>query len=152
MCSRKKISLEFNGCRISSPCPSPPLPEPPPVAAVNFIPHSIIASTWLCAGDWSEKKAFFTALETWPKDVRPAVHWSESQADRRPFAHSDYIQGPMNLHGKEADVDVMIEAKFKERTLLKFRDETMRQAQAGPSAELVENDSAADVATSTNIV
>lgn len=80
------------------------------------------------------------------------MHWSESQADRKPSAHSDYIHGPMNLHGKEADVDVMIEAKFKERTLLKFRDETMHQAQAGPSAELVETDSAADLATGTNIV
>ena len=50
------------------------------------------------------------------------MHWSESQPDRKPFAHSDYIQGPMNLHGKEADVDVMIEAKCMERTLLRFRD------------------------------
>ena len=87
-----------------------------------------------CAGDWSEEEAFFAALETWPKDVRPAVHWSESQEDRKPHAHSDYIQGPMNLHGKEADVDVMIEAKCKERTLLRFRDATM--GKADPAAEL----------------
>ena len=40
----------------------------------------------------------------------------------------------MNLHGKETDVDVMIEAKCKERTLLKFRDETM--AKVEPSADL----------------
>ncbi|KAL3142635.1 hypothetical protein ABBQ38_002945 [Trebouxia sp. C0009 RCD-2024] len=93
-----------------------------------------------CSGDWSEKEAFFAALETWPKDVRPAVHWSESQPDRKPHAHSDYIQGPMNLHGKEADVDVMIEAKCKERTLLRFRDGAPDEAEPvshpDPAAEL----------------
>ena len=86
-------------------------------------------------------------METWPKDVRPAVHWSESQPDRTPSAHSDYIQGPMNLHGKEADVDVMIEAKCKERTLLSFRDGTMRQPHYGQSAELTKADSAAELAS-----
>lgn len=98
-----------------------------------------------CVGDWAEKEAFLAALETWPKDVRPAVHWSESQPDRRPSAHSDYIQGPMNLHGKEADVDVMIEAKFKERTLLKFRDGTMGSTDS--SAELAQADPSAELAT-----
>ena len=31
-------------------------------------------------------------------------------------------QGPMNLHGLEKDIDVMIEAKCKERALLRFRE------------------------------
>ena len=88
----------------------------------------------LSVGGWTEKEAFYAALETWPKGVRPAVHWSESQEERRPSAHSDYIQGPMNLHGKERDVDVMIEAKCKERTLLRFRDETM--VKQDPSTDL----------------
>ena len=57
--------------------------------------------------------------------MRPVVHWSESQEGRKPHAHSDYISGPMNLCGHAADVDVMIEAKCKERTLLRFRDETL---------------------------
>lgn len=74
------------------------------------------------------------------------MHWSESQPDRRPSAHSDYIQGPMNLHGKEADVDVMIEAKFKERTLLKFR-ETMCQFNCGQPAELTKADPTAELAS-----
>lgn len=95
-----------------------------------------------CSGDWSEKEAFFAALETWPKDVRPAVHWSESQPDRKPHAHSDYITGPMNLHGKEADVDVMIEAKCKERTLLRFRDGAPEEAEPVSQA-----DSVAELAT-----
>ena len=88
----------------------------------------------LFAGDWTEKEAFFAALGTWPKGIRPVVHWSESQEERRPSAHSDYIQGPMNLHGMEAEVDVMIEAKCMERTLLRFRDEIM--GKQDPSAEL----------------
>ncbi|DBA81748.1 TPA: hypothetical protein ACH3X1_007483 [Trebouxia sp. C0004] len=78
-----------------------------------------------CSGDWSEQEAFFKAVDTWPKGIRPVVHWSESQEERRDTAHSDYIQGPMNLHGKERDVDVMIEAKCMEQCLLRFRDFTM---------------------------
>lgn len=78
-----------------------------------------------CPGDWSEQEAFSRALETWPQGIRPAVHWSESQEGRRDSAHSDYIQGPMNLHGRERDVDVMVEAKCMERCLLRFRDWTL---------------------------
>ena len=108
-----------------------------------------------CAGDWTEKEAFYAALETWPEGVRPVVHWSESQEDRRASAHSDYIQGPMNLHGKEGDVDVMIEAKCKERTLLRFRDEIMGKQDPSdgimvnqdPAAEfIVKQDQSAELA------
>ena len=35
-------------------------------------------------------------------------------------------QGPMNLHGLEEQVDVMIEAKCKERALLRFREAMTR--------------------------
>lgn len=94
----------------------------------------VLRSCYCIAGGWTEKEAFYAALETWPKGVRPVVHWSESQDDRRASAHSDYIQGPMNLHGKEADVDVMIEAKRMERTLLQFRDGTVSKQE--PSIEL----------------
>ncbi len=49
----------------------------------------------------------------------------------------------MNLHGKEADVDVMIEAKCMERCLLRFRDETMMGKtpvkQAGSETKAVVN-------------
>ena len=52
------------------------------------------------------------------------VHWSEEPEDptkvRR--AHSKYIRGPMNLHGHDADVDIMVEAKAKELTVLDFRN------------------------------
>ena len=32
-----------------------------------------------------------------------------------------FIRGPMNLHGEEANVDVMVEAKAKEHTVMEFR-------------------------------
>ena len=43
--------------------------------------------------------------------------------DQRPALRMTLAaQGPMNLHGLEKDIDVMIEAKCKERALLRFRE------------------------------
>jgi hypothetical protein len=39
------------------------------------------------------------------------------QEGRKPHAHSDYVRGPINLHGHEAELDVMIEAKAKVRAV-----------------------------------
>ncbi|GAB4823765.1 hypothetical protein N2152v2_010811 [Parachlorella kessleri] len=75
-----------------------------------------------CTGGLTEEEAFKAALKTWPAGIRPVVHWSESQPGRKPHAHSDYVRGPIFLHGLEADVDVMIEAKCKEQALLCYRD------------------------------
>lgn len=75
-----------------------------------------------CPGSLTEEQAFKAAIKTWPAGVRPVVHWSESQAGRKPHAHSDYVRGPIYLHGLERDVDVMIEAKAKEQALLCYRD------------------------------
>ena len=44
-----------------------------------------------CPGSFNEKEALYAAMATWPKGVRPVVHWSESQEGRIPHAHSDYI-------------------------------------------------------------
>lgn len=74
-----------------------------------------------CPGELSERDALLAAVQTWPRGVRPVVHWSESQAGRKPHAHSDYVRGPVYLHGLEGQVDVMIEAKCKERALLAYR-------------------------------
>lgn len=75
-----------------------------------------------CPGEMTEEEAFRAAIATWPAGVRPVVHWSESQAGRRPHAHSDYIKGPIRLHGCDGEVDVMIESKAKEKALLAYRD------------------------------
>lgn len=43
----------------------------------------------------------------------PAVPLLPLQEGRRQHAHSDYVRGPIVLHGLEGQVDVMIEAKCK---------------------------------------
>ena len=72
----------------------------------------------------SEQEALELAISTWPKDIKPIVHYSESKAlhesnDKvKPQAHSDYINELPNLYGN--DVDVMVEAKAKELSILPF--------------------------------
>lgn len=73
------------------------------------------------AGGMTQPEALGLATSTWPPGVRPVVHWSESQADRKAAAHPDWLTAPMELHGRERDVDVMIEAKKTEQALLRFR-------------------------------
>jgi UV DNA damage endonuclease len=76
-----------------------------------------------CTGGQTQEEAFRLALTTWPEGVRPLVHWSESpeDPDKMRSAHSDYIDGPINLFGLEGEVDVMIESKAKELALLEYR-------------------------------
>jgi len=71
-----------------------------------------------CTGGISAQRALDIAMGTWPPGIRPVVHWSESQEGRKPHAHSDYVAGPIDVFGK--DVDVMIEAKMKEESLLTY--------------------------------
>jgi len=71
-------------------------------------------------------EALEMAADTWPDDVRPIVHYSESrrlhEADStvNPRNHSDYVSGPIRSDGR--DIDVMIEAKEKELALLEYRN------------------------------
>ncbi|KAF5843405.1 UV-endonuclease UvdE-domain-containing protein [Dunaliella salina] len=83
-----------------------------------------------CTGDMSEEEAFLAAIATWPAGVRPVCHWSEARDDRQPTSHSTYVLGPISLHGKEQDVDVMIESKGKELSLLRYREMACRAAAA----------------------
>lgn len=68
----------------------------------------------------SQDEAVRLAMSTWG-DVRPVVHYSESRREEKNDpkipgpAHSDYVKGPLPL---EYEVDIMIEAKMKEKTLL----------------------------------
>jgi UV DNA damage endonuclease len=77
-----------------------------------------------CTGDLSEEQAVKLAATTWPKDITPVVHYSESKAlhendsKQKPQAHSDYINALPNTY--ELDVDIMVEAKAKELAILKF--------------------------------
>ena len=77
-----------------------------------------------CTGDLSEQEALELAISTWPEGITPIVHYSESKAlheeneKLKPQAHSDYINELPNLYGN--DVDVMVEAKAKELSILPF--------------------------------
>ncbi|KAF8070876.1 mus-18 [Scenedesmus sp. PABB004] len=88
------------------------------------------------SGGLSEDAALRAAAATWPAGVRPVVHWSESPEDpsKKRHAHSEYVDGPMDLHGLEAEVDVMIESKGKEFALLEFRQAMLEGWAQGPRA------------------
>lgn len=80
-----------------------------------------------CPGELSKKEALECAMKTWPRGVRPVVHWSEmpecpQRRKTHPHSHSNFVYGPMNLYGYEDDLDVMIESKAKEAALLLYRD------------------------------
>ena len=75
-------------------------------------------------GGLSEQEALELAMSTWPKDITPMVHYSESKRlhegnDKlKEQAHSDYINQLPNLYGN--NVDVMGEAKAKELSILPY--------------------------------
>jgi len=71
-----------------------------------------------CTGGLSEQAALELAISTWPIDITPAVHYSESRDSKKPQAHSDYIETLPETYGNK--VDIMVEAKQKELAILKF--------------------------------
>ena len=79
-----------------------------------------------CNGGLTEREALELAMSTWPKDITPVVHYSESrsieQEDEkiRPQAHSDYVYDYIDTYGN--DVDIMIEAKHKELAVKRYRE------------------------------
>ena len=77
-----------------------------------------------CKGGLSEKEALKLAISTWPKNITPVVHYSESKSKHESNvniklqAHSDYIHNLPDRYGH--DVDIMVEAKAKELAILPF--------------------------------
>ncbi|RYF87277.1 MAG: UV DNA damage repair endonuclease UvsE [Chitinophagaceae bacterium] len=93
-------------------------------------------------GQQSEEEAFLTAYQTW-SDAKPTFHYSSSRRenevpDAKKEAHSDWVHEKINTYGKE--VDVMLETKMKELSLLRYRQglfgvpEVVKQANALPAA------------------
>ena len=66
------------------------------------------------------EEALDLAISTWPEGITPVVHYSESKSADKPRAHSEYVVGPIDFFGR--DVDVMIESKGKDLSLLKYRE------------------------------
>lgn len=76
-----------------------------------------------CDGGLSERDALHLAASTWPKDIRPCTHYSESANKREgrdvsATAHSNFVDGPVNSHGLE--IDCVIEAKAKELAVIQL--------------------------------
>ena len=75
-------------------------------------------------GGLSEKDALELAITTWPKDIKPIVHYSESKRLHegnntiKEQAHSDYINKLPDLYNN--NVDIMVEAKAKELSILPY--------------------------------
>tara|TARA_Y100000816_G_C26106366_1_gene588144 strand:+ start:3975 stop:4895 length:921 start_codon:yes stop_codon:yes gene_type:complete len=76
-------------------------------------------------GGLSEKDALELAMTTWPDGITPVVHYSESKSLHegntkiKPQAHSDFISDTIKTYGNV--VDVMVESKMKELSILKYR-------------------------------
>ena len=77
-----------------------------------------------CTGGLSEKEALKLAISTWPKNIKPVVHYSESKSVHEKNnkiklqAHSDFIHKIPNTYGY--DLDIMVEAKSKELAIADF--------------------------------
>lgn len=75
-------------------------------------------------GNLSEEDAFLLAYSTWPEDIMPVVHVSQSKQlfdSKAPrHAHSDYVTECFTTYGKK--VAIMIEAKAKELAVQKYQE------------------------------
>jgi len=71
-----------------------------------------------CPGVLTEDEALELAASTWPWNIKPVVHYSESKEGNKPQAHSEYIKELPNTYG--INVDIMVEAKAKELAILPF--------------------------------
>ena len=79
-----------------------------------------------CTGGLTEQEALELALSTWPKDITPCTHYSESRRKEhldesiKAQAHSDLIQDKIPTYGNE--FDCVIEAKHKELAVINYNE------------------------------
>ena len=78
-----------------------------------------------CTGGLTEQEALELATSTWPKDIVPCTHYSESRRKEhldesiKAQAHSDRIVDTIQTYG--LDIDVVVEAKHKELAVLNYK-------------------------------
>ena len=90
------------------------------------------------SSELSEKDALDLAVQTWG-DVIPTCHYSESAREKEgkkkvANAHSDYIYDRIENYGHR--LDIVIEAKAKEKALMKYRKEWMNEDQEDDKSSL----------------
>jgi len=79
-------------------------------------------------GNLSEQDALQTAINTWPRNITPVVHYSdekkiyEDSTTKNIRTHADYIYNKPNTYGH--DVDIMLESHAGDLSLLKYRNLT----------------------------
>jgi UV DNA damage endonuclease len=87
-----------------------------------------------CTGGMTEEEALLHALGTWPEGITPIVHYSSSKKkyeDKTTVetAHADFIYQYLKRYGKK--FDVMLEAKAKEKAVLKYREQYIKTTAEG---------------------
>ena len=78
-------------------------------------------------GTQTEEEAFISAYNTW--DVKPVFHYSSSRRNNedptaKKEAHSDWLYEEINTYGR--DVDIVLETKMKELSLLQYLKKAKR--------------------------
>jgi UV DNA damage endonuclease len=81
------------------------------------------------SGDLTHEEALSLACETWPKHITPIVHYSSSRKifedpSSAEASHADFLYEPIDRYG--FNLDIMLEAKAKEKATLRFIDEMTR--------------------------
>lgn len=71
----------------------------------------------------TEKESLEICLSTWPADITPLTHFSESKklfedSSAKQLAHSDWINSKIETYGM--DFDIELEVKMKEKALLEY--------------------------------
>jgi UV DNA damage endonuclease len=74
-------------------------------------------------GDLTTEEAMLLACDTWPRHIKPIVHFSSSRKrfedpQASDASHADFIYERIDRYG--LDVDIMLEAKAKEKAALRF--------------------------------
>jgi UV DNA damage endonuclease len=86
-------------------------------------------------GTQTEEEAFHAAYKTW--SITPVFHYSSSRREyenpeAKKEAHSDWVHEKINTYGKP--LDVMLETKMKELSLLKYKQEDVDSKAIKPEA------------------